>query len=202
MKEYKNTSPVFADAIQIVETTDPAHADNINMAPTQLLQNTLSNRGLIEKMLAYSYDSDRGRVDEETVDDKNYTVTSGSTVITLKAGFLGTLANGKHRLTVLYLDGETSAVFEILPKSSGSDLDKPTGGDSSGDPSDKPSGGDSSGDPSGEKITRKPSDSIPSTSVRTGDEERPLRWLVCLLSSFACVSGTIFYRRKKKSLTS
>ena len=141
-------------------------------------------------------------VDEETVDDKNYTVTSGSTVITLKAGFLGTLANGKHRLTVLYLDGETSAVFEILPKSSGSDLDKPTGGDSSGDPSDKPSGGDSSGDPSGEKITRKPSDSIPSTSVRTGDEERPLRWLVCLLSSFACVSGTIFYRRKKKSLTS
>lgn len=141
-------------------------------------------------------------VDEETVDDKNYTVTSGSTVITLKAGFLGTLANGKHRLTVLYLDGETSAVFEILPKSSGSDLDKPTGGDSSGDPSDKPSGGDSSGDPSGEKITRKPSDSIPSTSVRTGDEERPLRWLVCLLSSFACVSGTIFYRRKKKSWTS
>ena len=62
MKEYKNTSPVFADAIQIVETTDPAHADNINMAPTQLLQNTLSNRGLIERMLAYSYDSDRGRV--------------------------------------------------------------------------------------------------------------------------------------------
>ena len=128
-------------------------------------------------------------VDEETVDDKNYTVTSGSTVITLKAGFLGTLANGKHRLTVLYLDGETSAVFEILPKSSGSNPDKPTGGESSGDPS-------------GEKITRKPSDSIPSTSVRTGDEERPLRWLVCLLSSFACVSGTIFYRRKKKSLTS
>ena len=62
MKEYKNTSPVFADAIQIVETTDPAHADNINMAPTQLLQNTLSNRGLIEKMLAYSYDSDRGKL--------------------------------------------------------------------------------------------------------------------------------------------
>lgn len=62
MKEYKNTSPVFADAIQIVETTDPAHADNINMSPIQLLQNTLSNRELIRKMLGYSYDSDRGRV--------------------------------------------------------------------------------------------------------------------------------------------
>lgn len=62
MKEYKNTSPVFTDAIQIVETTDPAHADNINMAPKQLLQNTLSNRELIKEMLAYSYDSDRGRI--------------------------------------------------------------------------------------------------------------------------------------------
>ena len=56
MKEYKNTSPVFTDAIRI------ALADNINMAPTQLLQNTLSNRELIKKMLAYSYDSDGGRV--------------------------------------------------------------------------------------------------------------------------------------------
>lgn len=62
MKEYKNSSPVFSPAIQIVETTDPAHADNINMAPTQLLQNTLSNREVIKKMLGYSYDSDRGRV--------------------------------------------------------------------------------------------------------------------------------------------
>lgn len=62
MKEYKNTSPVFTDAIQIVETTDPAHADNINMGPIQLLQNTLSNREFIRKMLGYSYDSDRGRV--------------------------------------------------------------------------------------------------------------------------------------------
>lgn len=62
MKEYKNASPVFSDAIQIVETTDPAHADNINMAPTQLLQNTLSNREFIKKMLGYSYDSDKGRV--------------------------------------------------------------------------------------------------------------------------------------------
>lgn len=62
MKEYKNTSPVFSPAIQIVETTDPAHADNINMAPIQLLQNTLSNRAVIGRLLGYSYDSDRGRV--------------------------------------------------------------------------------------------------------------------------------------------
>lgn len=62
MKEYNNASPVFSPSIFVVETTDPSHADNINAAPTQLLQNTLSNRDLIGKLLRYSYDSNRGRV--------------------------------------------------------------------------------------------------------------------------------------------
>lgn len=62
MKEYKNTNPAFSQSIFVVETTDPAHADNINVATTQLLQNTLSNREVIGKLLGYSYDSDRERV--------------------------------------------------------------------------------------------------------------------------------------------
>lgn len=41
MKKYMNESPKFSATIDVVETTDPAHADNINAAPTQLLQNTL-----------------------------------------------------------------------------------------------------------------------------------------------------------------
>ena len=41
MREYTNSEPVFSKSIQIVETTDPAHADNINMAPKALLENTL-----------------------------------------------------------------------------------------------------------------------------------------------------------------
>ena len=62
MKEYTNTQPEFSKSIQVVETTDPAHADNINAATRQLLQNTLSNRAVIGRLLGYSYDSDRGRV--------------------------------------------------------------------------------------------------------------------------------------------
>ncbi len=41
MKKYMNESPKFSAEIDVVETTDPAHADNINAAPKQLLQNTL-----------------------------------------------------------------------------------------------------------------------------------------------------------------
>lgn len=41
MKDYKNDSPSFSESIPVTETTDSAHADNINAAPKQLLQNTV-----------------------------------------------------------------------------------------------------------------------------------------------------------------
>jgi len=50
MKDYTNGTPVFSKSIKITETTDPAHADNINAAPKQLLQNTLANRSAIESL--------------------------------------------------------------------------------------------------------------------------------------------------------
>jgi hypothetical protein len=41
MKEYSSDNPVFSSAIEVVEATDPGHADNINKAPEQLMQNDL-----------------------------------------------------------------------------------------------------------------------------------------------------------------
>ena len=41
MKDYTSSTPAFSETIRITETTDPAHADNINAAPKQLLENTL-----------------------------------------------------------------------------------------------------------------------------------------------------------------
>lgn len=62
MKQYTNETPVFSESIYITEISDPAHADNINEAPIQLLQNTLVNRELISYlsslMLRYSYHED------------------------------------------------------------------------------------------------------------------------------------------------
>lgn len=48
MKNYTSPDPKFSDKILIVETTDPAHADNINAAPEQLLQNTIVNKKNID----------------------------------------------------------------------------------------------------------------------------------------------------------
>ena len=55
-------------------------------------------------------------VDGEAVDAENYTVKSGSTVISLKPEYLSTLSVGNHTLTVIYTDGEASGGFEVLSK--------------------------------------------------------------------------------------
>ena len=41
MKYYKVENPQFTDTLQITETTDTSHADNINRAPKQAFENTL-----------------------------------------------------------------------------------------------------------------------------------------------------------------
>lgn len=52
MKDYTTDQPEFSASIQVVETTDPAHADNINAATKQLLQNTLVLSSILGGILA------------------------------------------------------------------------------------------------------------------------------------------------------
>lgn len=93
-------------------------------------------------------------VDGKSVDAEHYSVTSGSTIITLKAAYLGKLSVGRHSLTVLYLDGKTSAVFETRIKSSGNGT---TGGSSGSGDAQQPSGGDGGNKPSGDNNGNGPS---------------------------------------------
>ena len=53
------------------------------------------------------------KVDGITVPADKYTAASGSTIITLKKAYLGTLSVGKHTLSVVYSDGECGTEFEI-----------------------------------------------------------------------------------------
>ena len=54
------------------------------------------------------------QVDGIAVDSSCYTVKSGSTIITLQADYLNTLAVGNHPLTVLYTDGQVQCNFVVL----------------------------------------------------------------------------------------
>ncbi len=71
---------------------------------------SMTANGSVEKFVGIE-------VDGKAVDAVNYTVKSGSTIITLRPSYLNTLSVGKHTLTVIYSDGETSGEFEILKKS-------------------------------------------------------------------------------------
>jgi uncharacterized membrane protein YgcG len=54
------------------------------------------------------------RIDDKVVAETNYTKTSGSTIITLKASYLTTLADGEHTIKFVYTDGEASTKFTIV----------------------------------------------------------------------------------------
>ncbi|MCI9079001.1 MAG: hypothetical protein HFH68_08770 [Lachnospiraceae bacterium] len=49
MKDYTNSSPVFSDRVDILETTDTNHADNFNQSTKQLLDNDLRLKNAINK---------------------------------------------------------------------------------------------------------------------------------------------------------
>ncbi len=71
------------------------------------------NNGLIFRSTA-SFASFKGvQVDGRTVAASNYTVEEGSIVLYLKAAYLKTLADGKHTVTILSSEGDTSMDFTI-----------------------------------------------------------------------------------------
>ena len=59
------------------------------------------------------------KVDGSVVDSSNYTAVSGSTVLTLKASYIGTLTDGSHTITFVYTDGEANANLTIRTAGSG-----------------------------------------------------------------------------------
>ena len=84
------------------------------------------------KNLSFTADGDIKKFDGIKVDGKhlpesNYTVASGSTVVTLKKGFLQKLDPGKHTITILFEDGKAEASFQV---SAALDATNPETGDS------------------------------------------------------------------------
>ena len=59
------------------------------------------------------------KVDGSVVDSSNYTAVSGSTVLTLKASYIGTLTDGSHTITFVYTDGEANANLTVRTAGSG-----------------------------------------------------------------------------------
>lgn len=57
-------------------------------------------------------------VDDKLVDTANYTLQSGSTILTFKADYLNTLSVGTHKVKFQYSDGSAESTFVIKAASS------------------------------------------------------------------------------------
>ena len=55
----------------------------------------------------------RVELDEKTLDESNYTVKEGSTVVTLKSDFVATLSVGRHTLAIVSESGTATAEFTV-----------------------------------------------------------------------------------------
>lgn len=106
-------------------------------------------------------------IDGRDVDAQHYSVAPGSTIITLNADYLEKLPVGRHSLTLLYLDGKTTAVFETT---------------------EKPSGNTSTGTPVESDGTHL------SASPQTGEKSHSLLWLALLAGSV--LSWVSFYNKR------
>lgn len=60
------------------------------------------------------------RIDGSVVDPKNYSVTSGSTIVTLKPSYLNTFKDGEHTIEIIFKDGKAATTFKIAKQSSNS----------------------------------------------------------------------------------
>ncbi|MCQ2752424.1 MAG: bacterial Ig-like domain-containing protein [Coriobacteriales bacterium] len=56
------------------------------------------------------------KIDDEILSDANYTATEGSTVVTVKASYLDTLAAGEHTIDIVSTDGYAETNFTIPDK--------------------------------------------------------------------------------------
>ena len=59
----------------------------------------------------------RVELDGVTLDEKNYTVKEGSTVVTLKADYVATLSVGEHTIGIVSENGTAATFFAVNEKS-------------------------------------------------------------------------------------
>ena len=74
----------------------------------------------------------RVELDGKTLDEKNYTVKEGSTVVTLKADYVAALSAGEHTIGIVSTNGTATTTFTVNAKAVvDNDTKSPQTGDNS-----------------------------------------------------------------------
>ena len=121
------------------------------------------------------------RVDGVVIDVKNYTVTEGSTIITLKTEYFKTLPAGKHTFEIAWIDGSAATYFTVAGSTTEEDnkLEDNKVEDNTID--DKKA--------EDNNVENSKSDVDSNASLKTGDTTDIRLWLILLMSALTIMTG-------------
>lgn len=146
-------------------------------------------------------------MDGVIVDESNYTVEEGSTIVTFKTEYLKKLSEGEHAVTINYTGGSSVTSNLTISKEDDSDTDSDSNGDSDNDTgsnadnnvdtdTDADNDDEDSSDAADDSIEVTFADVTTASSTNTGDSSHMGLWIglmvVCLLGA-----ATVIIKRKK-----
>lgn len=132
------------------------------------------------------------KVDGKIIDKKNYTVTKGSTIITLKADYLKTLATGDHTFEIVWTDGSATTKFAVAKNKSGDNNKNNNNNNKKNNSNNAKNNQTTQNNPAD---TKKKEQSV--TAPKTGDTSDMTLWTTLLIVSFAGAAGIVVRRNNK-----
>lgn len=132
------------------------------------------------------------KVDGKIIDKKNYTVTKGSTIITLKADYLKTLATGDHTFEIVWTDGSATTKFTVAKNKSGDNNKNNNNNNKKNNSNNAKNNQTTQNNPTD---TKKKEQSV--TAPKTGDTSDMTLWTTLLIVSFAGAAGIVVRRNNK-----
>ena len=124
---YKDTT------VDVIIIQEYRIIDGANSSWTQNTDGTIVIRGNGEFSMFHAV-----KVDGKVIDPANYEAKEGSTIITLKAEYLKTLAAGSHTFEIVWTDGSAGTDFTVVvntPSNNGNSSNNDSSDNSSGDSS-------------------------------------------------------------------
>ena len=183
-----------AATLTVTESTTPSPdpvsykiLDGANSSWTENTDGSLSIRGNGEMEKFQNV-----KVDGKIIDKKNYTVTKGSTIITLKADYLKTLATGDHTFEIVWTDGSATTKFAVAKNKSGDNNKNNNNNNKKNNSNNAKNNQTTQNNPTD---TKKKEQSV--TAPKTGDTSDMTLWSTLLIVSFAGAAGIVVRRNNK-----
>ena len=183
-----------AATLTVTESTTPSPdpvsykiLDGANSSWTENTDGSLSIRGNGEMEKFQNV-----KVDGKIIDKKNYTVTKGSTIITLKADYLKTLATGDHTFEIVWTDGSATTKFAVAKNKSGDNNKNNNNNNKKNNSNNAKNNQTTQNNPTD---TKKKEQSV--TAPKTGVTSDMTLWSTLLIVSFAGAAGIVVRRNNK-----